>query len=202
MSGAEEKDPYQLAHRWGLNAEACARTAILAYFQLLLAWNETINLTGARSIDQLLEGHLVDSLALARLVPPGAAVVDVGSGGGLPIVPFCLLRPDCRVCMVEPRGRRAAFLSTCIRELGLGGARLFHGRDDKVVERGFAVACSRATFEPDVWVRRAIRLLEPAGLSIVFAAQRVVVPGFQLVEALEYSSGPGTPRWAGSFRST
>jgi 16S rRNA (guanine527-N7)-methyltransferase len=62
-----------------------------AFWSLLLSWNARINLTGARTPAELLGEHFPDALAMARLVPPNARVLDVGSGGGLPVLPFAVL---------------------------------------------------------------------------------------------------------------
>src|SRR5436853_71284 len=94
------------------------------FYELLLVWNRQINLTGARSLDELLSEHLPDSFALSRLVPQSASVADVGSGGGLPAIPFALLRPDASLTLFETRAKRVAFLRTAIRELGVGSARI------------------------------------------------------------------------------
>ena len=78
---------------WRVPASADQRDALLAYADLLMTWTARINLTGARSADQLVEDHFPDAFALAsRLVEP-ARVIDVGSGGGLPALPLALLRP-------------------------------------------------------------------------------------------------------------
>src|SRR4029079_16814605 len=90
-----------------------------AFWSLLLTWNARINLTGAGTRDELLGEHFPDALAMASLVPPGARLVDVGSGGGLPAVPLSVLRPDLGLTLVEPRAKRVAFLRTAVRTLGL-----------------------------------------------------------------------------------
>src|SRR6185295_9811748 len=107
-----------------------------------------INLTGARTLDELAADHLPDAFALAEAVPPGAALVDVGSGGGLPALPFAVLRPDVRLTLVEPRAKRVAFLRTAVRELGLAGE-LVAGHAADLPAGAFDVAASRATFPPE-----------------------------------------------------
>jgi 16S rRNA (guanine527-N7)-methyltransferase len=179
------------------------RAAIVRFFQTLLSWNQRINLTGARDIQQLVGEHLLDSLALVRLVPPGAGLVDVGSGGGLPAIPFSLLRPDCNASLVEPRGKRVAFLRTAVRELALGNVSIVHGSDEAVAGQScFSAASSRATFEPTEWLVRGRRLVGPGGLIIVLTTGKVQTPDFTMVDHLGYETASGSPRWAGSFRST
>src|SRR4051794_23516644 len=105
---------------FGQPLTAPERTRLLGFFQLLLTWNARINLTGARTLPELIDVHLPDTLALARLVAAGAALIDVGSGGGLPALPLALMRSGVRVTLVEPRAKRVAFLRTAARELAPG----------------------------------------------------------------------------------
>jgi 16S rRNA (guanine527-N7)-methyltransferase len=192
-----------LSVRVNIPLDAGVRAAILRFFQSLLSWNQRINLTGARDLEQLVGEHLVDSLALVRLVPQGASLVDVGSGGGLPAIPFSLLRPDCKVSLVEPRGKRIAFLRTVVRELALGNISVLHGSDDGLnVQSTFSAACSRATFEPSEWLGRGKRLVVPGGLIVVLTTGEVRTPAFSLVDHVAYQTVAGSPRWAGSYRST
>jgi 16S rRNA (guanine527-N7)-methyltransferase len=167
-----------------------------AFWRLLLTWNARINLTGARSQDELVGEHLPDALAMGSLVPQGASVVDVGAGGGLPGVAFAVLRPDTRLTLVEPRAKRVAFLRTAVRELGLS-AEVVDGRMEDLGAALYDVASSRATFAPAEWIERA-RVLAPR--TVVFAARRteVALPGDLGVEAEEvYQTASGHPRWAG-----
>jgi 16S rRNA (guanine527-N7)-methyltransferase len=203
MSPPEEALLNDLALRLKVALEPGARNAILHFFRVLLMWNKRINLTGAGDLRQLIGEHLVDSLALARLVPRGATLVDVGSGGGLPALPFSLLRMDCMVTLVEPRGKRIAFLRTAVRELALPNVAIVHGSDDDVVGRQtFSAASSRATFEPSEWLPRGGRLVQQGGLIVVLTTREVQVPGFTLVDQVTYETASGARRWAGSFRST
>ena len=78
--------------------------------------------------------HFPDAFALARKLEQPARVIDVGSGGGLPAIPLALLRPRLAITLVEPIAKKAAFLRTAIRELGLGDRVSVH------VGRGEAVA--------------------------------------------------------------
>ncbi len=152
--------------------EPAACQQLVRFFSLLLEWNRGINLTGADSLAVLASDHLPDSLALLALVPPGARVVDVGSGGGLPALPFAILRPDCALTLVEPRAKRAAFLRTAVRQLGL--AVQVSGSRGEDLAAGqppvFEVAMSRATFAPPAWLALGRRLVVAGGRVLTFVA--------------------------------
>ena len=88
--------------------------------------------------------HVLNSAALAQLIPTSADVVDVGSGAGLPGVPLAILRPDLAVTLLEPLLRRATFLDETVGELGLGErVRVIRGRAEDHRDR-YRVVTARA----------------------------------------------------------
>jgi 16S rRNA (guanine527-N7)-methyltransferase len=191
----------RLAEHWGKTLADDSVRRLEAYLALLLRWGARINLTGARSAEVLVGEHLPDSFALDRLVVPGAEVIDVGSGGGLPAVPFAILRPDCAVTLVEPRQKRVAFLRTAVRELGLVGVAVRDDRAEDLVGTVQAdVASSRATFSPAEWLTLGRRLVRPSGEVIVFAASAQDVPPDAIARAVcEYEAGTAQRRWTAAF---
>jgi 16S rRNA (guanine527-N7)-methyltransferase len=82
----------------------------------------TRGLIGPREVPRLWERHVLNSAAVAEAIAPGARVVDVGSGAGLPGIPLGLARPDVTMTLVEPMARRVEFLQEAVAEL-----RVLHG---------------------------------------------------------------------------
>jgi 16S rRNA (guanine527-N7)-methyltransferase len=76
-------------------------------------------LLGPREPARIWDRHLLNSAAMAPLIPAGATVVDLGSGAGLPGIPLLLARPDLNMTLVEPMRRRAEFLRECVQQLDL-----------------------------------------------------------------------------------
>jgi 16S rRNA (guanine(527)-N(7))-methyltransferase RsmG len=191
-----------LAEQLGLSPGRSQLDELKVFSELLLQWNARINLTGARDLRQVVEEHLPDSLAMSRLVPEGSRLVDVGSGGGLPAIPFGILRRDVEITLVEPRAKRVAFLRTAVRTLALRG-QVVEGRAEELIGRGvdYEVAASRATLPPAEWLPLGAKL---AGRVLVFAARErdvVAGPGCVLETGLAYETLDGRPRWVGSFVS-
>jgi 16S rRNA (guanine527-N7)-methyltransferase len=183
------EDLRALGRRFGRELDDPTLEGLARYVHLLHTWNARINLTGARSPEQIVGEQLPDSFALARLVQPGVRLVDVGSGGGLPAVPFGVLRPDVRLTLIEPRSRRRAFLSTAVRELGLR-ADVVEGRDDDVTEANFDAASARAVFPPDEWLQRGGRMVAPAGWVFLFLGEAPWgPPAGSVAGELEYEVG-------------
>jgi 16S rRNA (guanine527-N7)-methyltransferase len=140
--------------------------ALGGFVALVAAYNRRIDLTAARSEDELVDLMIADALVLSPHLPRGASVVDVGSGAGAPGLPIAIARPDLRVTLVEPLQKRVAFLRTAIGALLPPGARpeVARGRGEEIARRGdrFDAALSRAALPPDRWIALGAALA-PAG---------------------------------------
>ncbi len=71
-----------------------------------IKWNSSLNLTGARTVGDLVQEHLPDAFVLSQVVGTLKSLIDVGTGGGLPAVPLAILRPEVQIQLVEPRAKR------------------------------------------------------------------------------------------------
>lgn len=114
----------------GLDLQDAQAARLLDYLDLIRKWNAVYNLTAIRTLPRMLVEHLFDALAalapLAQRLPgarqsgaPTLGVVDVGSGAGLPGIPIAIAWPHAHVHLVEPIGKKAAFLRQCALALGL-----------------------------------------------------------------------------------
>lgn len=98
------------------------RNDLERYAALLRKWNAVQNLVSRETIDQLWPRHIDDSLQLMKFVRAGDTdVLDLGSGGGFPSIPMAIASRETerRFTLVEPVGKKAAFLKTVARELEL-----------------------------------------------------------------------------------
>ncbi len=99
------------------------------YLGLLEQWNRKMNLTGLRERSDMLRDLFAESfLAASLLAEEDGPLLDVGSGAGFPGMALKIYRPDLTVYLVEPRGKKAAFLETVRRRLGLEGVAVLHKR--------------------------------------------------------------------------
>lgn len=92
---------------------------ISSYVDILRSRGIDWGLIGPRERDRLWERHVLNSVALSPRIPDGAAVVDVGSGAGLPGLPLAIVRPDLTMTLLEPLLRRVNFLNLAVAELEL-----------------------------------------------------------------------------------
>jgi len=94
--------------------------SVTLYSAILHKWNRRINLTSLTSPTEVVTSHFAESFfAAGYLGPSDTPLLDIGSGAGFPGLAMKLYRPSITLYLVEPRSKRAAFLSTIRRELGL-----------------------------------------------------------------------------------
>jgi 16S rRNA (guanine(527)-N(7))-methyltransferase RsmG len=123
---------------------------IQQYIDLLLRWNEKINLTAIRDPLEILYRHFCESMFGAIVIPvEKCRLADVGSGGGFPGVPMKIIRPAMDLFLVESSVKKATFLAEVIRELGLTDVRVLVSRYEELSEEvaPLDVVCSRAVGE-------------------------------------------------------
>lgn len=128
-----------------------------AYAELLATAGVVRGLVGPREAPRIWDRHLLNCAAVTELIPIRASVVDVGSGAGLPGLVLAVARPDLSVALVEPLGRRTAFLSEVVTTLGLDSAvTVVRARAEDLVADSSAVAVLPA----DVVTARAVAPLD------------------------------------------
>jgi 16S rRNA (guanine527-N7)-methyltransferase len=176
----------------GLGATLDALTSghLVAWLARLREWNARIDLTAARSDDELVDLMVADALVLAPRMPRDARVVDVGTGAGAPGLGLALVRPDLRVTLVEPLGKRAAFLRTVVGEVGRADVAIERLRGEALEgRRAWDVAVSRATLAPAAWLDLAVTLACPGGSVWILLAkdEAPTHPRASLEEDLAYT---------------
>jgi 16S rRNA (guanine527-N7)-methyltransferase len=103
------------------------------------------NLVSPRAREELESRHIPESVALARMLPEASTLVDIGSGGGLPGLVIAAVRPDLAVTLVEATRKKARFLRTTARALGLDVEVVEHRIEDVAHDLGpFDLATARA----------------------------------------------------------
>src|SRR5229473_6126117 len=123
---------------------------IQRYIEILLTWNEKINLTAIRDPLEILYRHFCESMYASLVVSvENGRLADVGSGGGFPGVPLKIIRPSLRVFLVESNLKKATFLAEVVRDLGLTDAQVLVRRYEELGEEiaPLDFVCSRALGE-------------------------------------------------------
>ena len=136
------------------------------HYELLVRWNRVLNLTSVRGLEQAVTRHYAESLFLASQLPEGVgSLMDLGSGAGFPGIAIAVMRPQCRVTLVESHKRKAVFLREVSRSLPR--VRVVAERAEMVGET-FEWLVSRAVSATDV--QRFVPALAP-NLGLLLARE-------------------------------
>jgi 16S rRNA (guanine527-N7)-methyltransferase len=161
-----ERAARALAEDGGAALDADRARQIGTYLDELVTWGRRIDLTAARTAEELVDLTVADALVIAghvvhRPADGPRSFVDVGAGAGAPGVPLALLWPSGRGTLVEPRDKRVAFLRTVVGRLALP-IEVVRSRSEALPARGWEVAVSRATLPPPAWLAEGTRLARDA----------------------------------------
>lgn len=144
---------------------------LLAYLVLMRQWNGAYNLTAVREPGQMLGLHLLDSLSLLPALS-GDTLVDIGSGAGLPGIPVAIARPQLRVSLVEPVGKKARFLREVVRRLKLANVQVFDCRAEQLDREGsYDCLSARALGSLAQLIAFGAHLLKPQGRLLAMKGQ-------------------------------
>ncbi|GMY24878.1 ribosomal rna small subunit methyltransferase g [Fagus crenata] len=152
------------------------------YVHTLLQWNQKMNLTAVREVNEVMERHIEDSLSI---IPPiknsyvshcndsikNINLVDVGSGAGLPGLILAIACPDWKVTLLESINKRCVFLEHVIGLTGLSNVQVVRGRaenlgQDLCFREKFDVAVARAVAEMRILAEYCLPLVRVGGLFV------------------------------------
>lgn len=156
---------------------------LTAYSALIQKWAPRIDLLAPGDVGRFRKRHIEDCLRLAPLLrdlPEGTAV-DVGSGAGLPGVVLAITAPERSWRLLEPRGKRAAFLEEVVRELGLPNVQVSpitaeQAASDAALKGAHVLAVARALAPPPRSFELLRPLLSPSGIAVVFVGKTAQIP--------------------------
>jgi 16S rRNA (guanine527-N7)-methyltransferase len=173
-----------LAARAGLSLSQAQLTSLGRYLDLLLAGNESMNLTRITDRAAAEVQHVADAFTLLPFLPRGPLrLADVGSGGGVPGIPLAIARPDAQVLLIESTRKKANFLRQTVAELNLGNVRVTEERaedlahvkapDVRQFREGFDIATARAVATM-VWLAEwCLPLVKKGGRMLAMKGPKV-----------------------------
>jgi len=157
------------------------------YYELLVEWNEKMNLTGITERDAVYEKHFYDSISLAFHVDMNKKlnIADIGSGAGFPSIPLKIVFPHLQVLIVDSLNKRIGFLNHVVEQLGLQQVTALHGRAEDVARMSqyrdaFDLVTARAVARLAVLNEFCLPFVKPGG---VFASMKGASLGEELQEA-------------------
>lgn len=161
------------ALKMGLNITAEKEKCFEKYREMMLSYNEKVNLTAITDDDEIREKHFLDcaALALCPQIKENAAVIDIGAGAGFPSVPLKIMRGDICLTMLDSLNKRVAFLCDVTKELKFENTYAVHmraedGGQNKKMREGFDIATARAVADMAVLSEYALPFVKPGGYFI------------------------------------
>jgi len=142
----------------------------------LIKWTQKINITTITDPIEVASNHFLDSLVPSQFIPPEAAMLDIGSGGGFPGIPLKVILPKLSVTLIDASRKKISFLKHVIRTLKLDNIEALHIRaEDLAIHPSyinrFDVIISRALSSLDAFVRLALPLLANGGVIIALRGE-------------------------------
>lgn len=140
---------YKLLELRGLSLSNVQKEQFQRFFELLIEWNERMNLTGITSEPEVYAKHFYDSLDpfLEMNLSEINTICDVGTGAGFPGIPLAIAYPGIQFDLIDSLGKRIDFLNFCVKELGLPHVKAIHVRAEAFAtdkRESFDLVTSRA----------------------------------------------------------
>ena len=171
----------------GVNLEQNEVILFAQYMDLLLEWNQKMNLTAIRTPGEIVVKHFLDSIAVLPHLTSGenTKVLDIGTGAGFPGVPMKIIKPNMVMVLLDSLGKRITFLDALIMELGLTGITTLLGRAEDLARtqgyrESFDVVTSRAVAKLSVLSELCLPFLKIGGLFVAYKGPKT---GEELPEA-------------------
>jgi 16S rRNA (guanine527-N7)-methyltransferase len=153
----------------GLTLSSENISAFETFASELIKWNRKVNLTAITAENEIAIKHFIDCLHLAPYILNDDILLDIGSGGGLPVIPLKIVKPETTMVSVDAVGKKINFQRHVIRLLGLQKIEALHSRIEDLHKTHlgkFSLITSRAFTRLDHFVSLAAPLLAENGRII------------------------------------
>ena len=169
---------YSLLDQQNINLTDQQKFQFERYFELLVEWNEKINLTAITEKEEVYLKHFYDSIApiLQGLIEnQEIKLLDIGAGAGFPSLPMKILYPQLDVTIIDSLNKRINFLQLLAEELDIEGVHFYHGRaedfaQDKHFRAQFDIVSARAVARMQVLSELTIPYLKVGGKLLALKA--------------------------------
>jgi len=165
------EDLKEKSEKIGINLKQIDLEKFYDYMNLLLQWNEKINLTAITEPKEIILKHFIDSLSIEKYIKDGNKLIDVGTGAGFPGIPLNIARNDIKITLLDSLNKRVVFLEDVINKLELKNINAIHSRveeyaKNKNYRESYDIATSRAVAPLNVLLEYLLPLVKINGICI------------------------------------
>jgi len=152
------------------------------YYELLIEWNQVMNLTTITEMNEVITKHFVDSLSIVKvfedLEEKKWSLIDVGTGAGFPGIPLKIVFPKLRITLLDSLNKRVKYLNQVIEELGLSEIEAIHGRAEEfgsqvLYREKFNLCVSRAVANISTLSEYCLPFVSVDGLFVSYKSGKV-----------------------------
>lgn len=146
------------------------------YMNLLLDWNQKINLTAITNPIDIIEKHFIDSLTVLKYIKDNDKIIDVGTGAGFPGIPLKIANQSLNITLLDSLNKRIIFLNDVIEKLKLNNIDAIHSRaEDYNIENRevYNIAISRAVANMSTLSEYLLPYVKNEGIAIFMKGQNI-----------------------------
>lgn len=162
------------------------------YMELLLEWNEKMNLTAITEPEEVILKHFIDSMTINQYLKDADTVLDVGTGAGFPGIPLKILEENKKFTLLDSLNKRIIFLQTVINELELKNIQAIHGRAEEFVSKrreAYDIVTSRAVARLNVLLEYMLPFVKVGGRCICMKSFEIEEELKEAKKAIEILGG-------------
>lgn len=149
---------------------------------LMLETNQTMNLTALKDEASFITKHLADCLLAAKYLPQkrSLTLLDIGSGGGMPALPFAIVRPDIEITALDATAKKTAYIAHAASELGLKNVHILNGRAEELgadprYREKFDIVCARAVAELRILFEWCVPFVKTGGFFLALKGKNGLI---------------------------
>lgn len=152
----------------------------LIYYEMLVEWNQVMNLTAITEYNDVMKKHFIDSISLCKAfdVSQKVSCIDVGTGAGFPGLALKIAYPELQITLLDSLNKRIHFLNAVIEKLGLMGVKTIHGRAEdfakgEKLREQFDLCVSRAVANLSTLSEYCLPFVKIGGYFISYKSEKI-----------------------------